>query len=55
MKNSQVKSTKKKNNSRLQPLLQEELGGVSPSIDNIDQLISSKISTLSETISDLIW
>jgi len=49
-----MKNLKVKNTSCLQPILQKELGGVSPTVDNIDELISCEISSLSETISNLI-
>ena len=54
MINSKVRSTDKKNSSYLQPIHQEELGGVSPTIDNIEELISSEIRSLSETISSMM-
>ncbi len=54
MKNSKAKPISKKNSSHFQPVQQEELGGVSPTIDNIDELISGDISSLSETITDLM-
>jgi len=54
MKNSKIRSTNKKNISYLQPIHQEELGGVSLTIDNINELISSEIKSLSENISNLM-
>ncbi len=54
MKNLEIKSNGKKYVSNLQPIRQKELGGVSPTIDNIYELIPNEINSLSKDITNLM-